>query len=94
MSKYDPKPGDPVCVEQPQPDGSYAMYLGELVGIDLEWIVLDRVTWVYQTGRRHLFFAGDADSTTQWEVQQGEQLLPRWGCRISRWQHALPTESK
>ena len=32
--------------------------------------------------------------TTQWEVQQGEQLLPRWGCRISRWQHALPTESK
>lgn len=79
-----------VIVEIPLPDGCLAMYAGKLVKRDAQNIVLTDAAWVASTGRRHLFFAGQADSNCEVEPYPADVSveLPAAGAIITGWLYA------
>lgn len=83
--------GENLCVEIPLPDGWMSMHIGRLVRRDADVIVLTDVAWISDTGRRHLFFAGNPDSNFECEpLPNGVVVeLPAKGAVVTSWPHAL-----
>lgn len=89
-------PGKNYCVEVQLHDGSFSMYIGELISADGGWIVLRDVSWIASTGRRHLFFAGNPDSNVEIEPYPDGVVkrLPADGAMVTDWPHPLPRQPK
>ncbi len=81
-----------VCVEIPLLDGWLSMYIGRLVSRTATTIKLVDVSWIASTGRRNLFFAGDADENCEIEpYPDGVKMeLPARGALVTEWPHDLP----
>jgi hypothetical protein len=83
-----------LVVEVPLPDGCLSMYVGEEVGRDGDSITLRKASWIACTGRRHLFFAGQADANAEIEPypDDTEISLPLPGSILTSWAHELPRQ--
>jgi len=83
-----------IVVEVPLPDGCVSMYVGELAVMTEERITLRKVSWISDTGRRHLFFAGTPDSNVEIEPYPDEITIS-FSARsaiVTLWPHPLPRQ--
>ena len=92
MKKKIKKTGPSVCVEIQLNDGCLSMYIGELVSRTKDAIVLRQASWISQTGRRNLFFAGTPDTNAEVEPYPDDVTieLPAKQSIFTSWPHALP----
>lgn len=68
-------------------------YVGRLIAVDDEFLLLDDVSWVADSGRFHVALR-DGD-LSEVEPYPGKCLIARAAiCDVSPWLHELPTEAK
>lgn len=81
-----------VVVEVPLPDGWLSMFVGEEVNRNDTRIKLRKASWISDTGRRYLFFAGTPDDNIEVEPYPDdvEVSLPLSGAVITSWPYDLP----
>lgn len=80
-----------VAVEIPLLDGSVSLLVGELQSRTKDAIILDKATFVKNTGRRSEFFAGRFDANAEFEPYPDGMTveLPAPGAQVYSWPHGL-----
>lgn len=77
------------------PDGSMAMYIGQIVERTKTNVKLTDVSWIANTGRRHLFFSNMPDSNVEIEpYPDGVEVDLPAPFIVTSWPHPLPRQAK